>query len=261
MSGLEIVGAVASAAQLADLCLKVLKSISCLYRNIQNIPTDVSNSITRINQLGEIAQLVSSTPSLHSPVITATVHEALDDVEKLLDFLDRTSHRKGDNLITQQLQNISHILHEPAVQRLLGKLESTKVTLSLCIDAVNSQTLHSIGIEVRHIRHGSDQLSKSLPEIHDNVRKTLTTVEDLQLHRIAERLEKLTISSNSTAEKITDVHRMLPDLQQSHTTLDSEETIAVSRRKPSLVNANNSFPGNRCAKYKITARFCTGESD
>lgn len=232
MSGLEIVGAVASAAQLADLCLKALKSISSLYRNVKNIPTDVDNSITRINQLSEIAQLVSSTPSLHSPVITAAVHEALTDVEKLLELLEGTSHPKGSNPVKQQWHNISHILHEPVVQKLLGRLESTKVTLSLCIDAVNSQALHSIGIEVRHIRNGSDELSKSLPEIHDNVRKTLTTVQDLR--RIADRLEKLTTTPDNTAEKITDIHRLLPSLQKSDETLSSEETLAVSLKMRGL---------------------------
>jgi hypothetical protein len=259
MSGLEILGAVASAAQLADLCFKVLKSISCLYRDIKAIPRDIDNSITRISQLSEVAQLVSNTPSLHSPVITAVVHEALADIEALLSVLEETSHAKSSHFIKQQWHNVSHILQEPVVRKLLDRLESTKVTLSLCIDTVNSQALHSIGIEVRHIRDGSDQLSRGLPMIHDNVLKTLTTVQDLP--KIAARLHILTTSHDSIAEKITDIHRLLPDLRKFDAMLDPVGTMAVSLGKPFSRMRTDILPEQRYTEHKITTCFCAREGD
>ncbi|KAK5454268.1 hypothetical protein LTS15_006268 [Exophiala xenobiotica] len=223
MSGLEILGVVASAAQLADLCSKTLKAISGLYRDVIAIPRDVDNCLTRISQLSEVAQLVSSTPSLHGPVIAAAVHDALTDTEALLTLLEATSNPKSGHFIRQQWQKASYIVQEPTIRKLLDKLESTKVTLSLCINTVNSHALHSIGIEVRHIRDESDQLSRRLPVIQDNARKTLTRVQDLP--KIAARLHDLTKSHNSIAEKVTEIHRLLPGLRKFDEELDPVGTM------------------------------------
>lgn len=221
MSGLEIVGALASASQLAGLCSRVLKSFSDLYHDIKTLPDDIQDCLAQVDQLVKVAELVSNTPALHSPVVAETIREALADTERLLNIVERVPQSRKSHFLKQQWHNIQQVVQEPRVRKLLDKLGGSKATLSLCIDALNNQALQSIGLEVKHIRDGSNQIT----EVWDDVRNNLTNIEISP--KIESHLRTLTVEQQSLREKVKDIHSLMPDLKKLGNMIDSVATFAV----------------------------------
>ena|SRR5437763_10968605 len=87
MSGLEVLGAVASAAQLADLCLKIATCAVDLFNRIRDAPEMVQKRLEEVKQLTEIARLIERNPSLQTPLIASVLTRARADADQLFKIL------------------------------------------------------------------------------------------------------------------------------------------------------------------------------
>src|SRR6266536_2934537 len=89
MSGLEILGAVASAVQLADTFIKIATSTIDLFSRVRDAPETIRKRIETVKHLIDIAKLIEHNPSLQTPLIASVLTRARADADKLLKILTK----------------------------------------------------------------------------------------------------------------------------------------------------------------------------
>jgi len=107
MSGLKVLGAVASAVQLADTCLKIATCAVDLFSRIRDAPETIRKRIVAVDQLVEIARLIEHNPSLQTPLIASVLARARAEAEKLqLETTQKQGHLPGLNTFTIRMMPI-----------------------------------------------------------------------------------------------------------------------------------------------------------
>src|SRR5690348_3564649 len=89
MAGLEILGAVASAVQLADMCLKIATCAVDLFSRVRDAPETIQKRFEEVKRLIEIARLIEHNPPLQTPLIASIVTRARADADQLLKILTK----------------------------------------------------------------------------------------------------------------------------------------------------------------------------
>lgn len=85
MSALDVLGAVASAVQLAETCLKMVD----LFNRIRDAPAIVRKRIVAVEKFVEIASLIEHSPALQTPLIAGILTQALVDANQLFEILTK----------------------------------------------------------------------------------------------------------------------------------------------------------------------------
>ena len=138
MSGLEILGAVAAASQLAEHGPKIINFISELAIKVRDAPESILKSKIQIEQLIELAGLVKNNPPLQTPLVDSILHVCIDQAKQLLETLSKICAAAGDGHIVKLWKALGGIVKESKILALFGKLEQGKSTLALCIATIDS---------------------------------------------------------------------------------------------------------------------------
>jgi hypothetical protein len=138
MSGLEILGALASAVQLADTCLKITISASELFTRVRGAPETIRTRIAQIEQLIEIARLIEHNSALQTPLIGSVLDRCREDTNNLLGILKKLDTEATARKVVKYWTALLGVTKEKKILGIFERLEERKSSLILCIASINS---------------------------------------------------------------------------------------------------------------------------
>jgi hypothetical protein len=146
MSGIEVLGVAASAAQLVGLLVEITKTVCKVTQKLKTAPSQLELHLAEVRQLVDTANWISETPCLHTPTISAHLQSAQNEAEKLNKILERISaYYKSTPTIQRYFKIVAKGLpKEEQIKACFLNLEQRKSALILCITASQSDRIVSI---------------------------------------------------------------------------------------------------------------------
>lgn len=138
MSGLEVLGAVASAVQLADTCLKIATCTVDLFSRIRDAPETIRKRIVAVEQLVEIARLIEHNPSLQTPLIASVLARARAEADQLFEILTKIDAQPTAGKVVKYWKALEGVTKEKRIMTICDRLQEIKASLTLNIASVNS---------------------------------------------------------------------------------------------------------------------------
>ena len=138
MSGLEILGAVAGAVQLADVCAQVITFISDLYSKVRGAPETIRARIAQIEQLIKIAKLIENNAALQTPLVHSIIAKCLEDTGSLLKILKKLDTDGSATRAVRYWKALGGVTKEKQILAICERLEERKSSLALCVASINS---------------------------------------------------------------------------------------------------------------------------
>ncbi|CZR68737.1 uncharacterized protein PAC_18636 [Phialocephala subalpina] len=151
MSGLElitVIGVAASAAQLVDYSLKLIRTISEIYNRAKDAETRLVRYTSQIYQILEVGRAIQDNEDLQSPLVHNQLQCTLAEVKQLdrdlgviyLDYTTGSGRRRAWKAIVGN--------KEKRILESFETLEKEKTALILCIVVVHNHHLQGIGNSV-----------------------------------------------------------------------------------------------------------------
>lgn len=144
MSGFEIVGAVASAVQLASLSLEIIISISSLCTQIRDAPKLIRTRAIQVQSLVTIANYIERNVQLHTTDVECVLHTLIPEAVALRDILKGMVAREGAGIAERCWKAIGGVTKEKRIMEIFESLEREKSALLLCISSLNSSVKLSL---------------------------------------------------------------------------------------------------------------------
>ena len=139
MSGLEVLGAVAAAVQLAECSLKIARLISELRSQVRDAPTSLSRRLSQVQHLTEIARLIETSPALQTKLIETLLESCLRDAASLEGIFERMVAKWSQGgKAAKYWRAIGDMNKEKQIAALCDRLEEGKSAITLCIVSVAS---------------------------------------------------------------------------------------------------------------------------
>ena len=139
MSGLEVLGAVAAAVQLAECGLKIARLITQLRSQVHDAPASLSRRLLQVQHLTEIARLIESSPALQTTLIERLLESCLRDAAELEALFERmVSKSSSHGKIAKYWKAVGDMNKEKQISALCDRLEEGKSAITLCIVSVGS---------------------------------------------------------------------------------------------------------------------------
>ena len=91
MSGIELVGLLASASQLVSYSIKITTSLSEIYQRVQDAPLKIKQHSDQIKQLIDTAEFVQQHPLLQTEQVHIHINATLEQAKSLFTVLERLS--------------------------------------------------------------------------------------------------------------------------------------------------------------------------
>ena len=139
MSGLDVLGAIASATQLAAYASRIGVLLNDIARGV---PRQINEYEARIRQLIETSAVIQQHKSFQLPLINTQVMRTLSEARSLHTFLETCASSWPNKVLRKYCTNISEST-EKQLSSLFTKLEGERTTLGLYINLV--QTRHPTG--------------------------------------------------------------------------------------------------------------------
>jgi hypothetical protein len=137
MSGLEVLGVLASAAQLANTCLKITNFATDQFTRVRGAPETIRKRLAEIEQLIEIVRLIEDNPTLQTPLITSVLATCHGDADQLLDIL-KIDIQPTVGKVAKYWKALEGVTKEKGILAICERLQEKKSSLTLCIASVNS---------------------------------------------------------------------------------------------------------------------------
>lgn len=138
MSGLEILGAVACAVQLADTCLKITTFAADLFCRIRDGPKTIQKRLEEVKQLIEIARLIEHNPSLQTPEVASVLAGARANADLLFEILKKVDTQPTAGKVAKYWKAIEGVTKEKKILAICDDLLENKILLTLLIANINS---------------------------------------------------------------------------------------------------------------------------
>jgi hypothetical protein len=138
VSGLEALGAVAAASQLAEQGLKIISMISELYIKIRDAPESMRKDALQIQQLVDIAGLIEKTTSLQTAMVDSILRVCVAEATEVKRILDKACVAVGEGYVKKLWRAVFGLTKEKTILAHFAKLEQGKSTLALCIATIDS---------------------------------------------------------------------------------------------------------------------------
>ena len=132
MSGIEVVGLLASLSQLTSYGIKITISIKDIYQRVQNAPQKIQEHAQQIRQLINIATTIKRHTFLHHKEVEIHVEATLGQAKSLKNTLDdiQSEYLRGS---VRKYWNILRKSQEKEILASFERLEKEKSALQLCI--------------------------------------------------------------------------------------------------------------------------------
>ena len=153
MSGVEALGIVASATQLAAYSIKIALQLNDIYTEVLLTPVRTREHLNQVKELIEITQTIEQHQSLRSPVIHCQLRSTLLQAKSLSNTLRDRAIKYTESPVLRYWALFKGT-DEKVILTGLNKLEREKSTLRLCIGIVHTDLL-------RDIQGSIDRLSSS----------------------------------------------------------------------------------------------------
>jgi N-terminal domain on NACHT_NTPase and P-loop NTPases len=138
MAGVEVLGALAAASQLAEQGLRIAVFISELYVKVRDAPESIRRQSIQIQQLIDIAKLIEHTPPLQTTSVESILRNCVGEAEKLQEILGKVSTAAGDGRVKKMWKALDVVAKEKMINILFTRLEREKSSLVLCIETIGS---------------------------------------------------------------------------------------------------------------------------
>ena len=136
MSGLEVVGGVASLVQLTSFATALAESIVKLYKKLRNAPTAFRRYIDTVRQLEDVVLLLRENEWLRAKEIFDRLKSISEKVDEALALLPKLK-TKGESLVSRISRGLrvasQYLCNEDELNAILSSLEEMKTTLVLCV--------------------------------------------------------------------------------------------------------------------------------
>jgi hypothetical protein len=166
MSGVEVIGAISSVAQLVDVCFRVIQSLSDLLSTVRRIPEAMKQRQANVEQLQEILRMIRDCPVLQTANIGQVLERIATKLQNLRGILQKLINT-SDKGIKKYCRALFGAVQEKRIISVFNELESDKTMLILCIVNVDSSLLHLIDSKFSGIAAKITEVSKELPNIQD----------------------------------------------------------------------------------------------
>jgi hypothetical protein len=166
MSGIEVIGAIASVVQLVDVCFRVTKSLFDLLSTVRRIPEVMKQRQANVEQLQEILRMIRDCPVLQTANIGQVLGSIATKLQNLRGILEKLINTSGKGT-KKHCRALFGAVKEKRIISIFNELESDKTMLILCIVNVDSSLLHLIDSKFSGIAAKITEVSKELPNIQD----------------------------------------------------------------------------------------------
>jgi len=162
MTGVEVLGGLASIAQLLEYSLKLSSLVSEVYSRVKEAPERVIMHTAQIHQLVDTARLIERSSDLQKPIIEVHLKATLTEAARLQRILERMieDYTKGPS--KKRIWNAVRGAGERRMLTSFERLEKEKSALILCISFIHTETLGTI-------RDGVGQLLPKMDNIDQSV--------------------------------------------------------------------------------------------
>ena len=138
MAGVEVLGALAAASQLAEQGLKIAIFISDLYSKVRDAPESIRKQSVQVEQLINIAKLIEHNPSLQIDSVGSILRNCIGEAEKLKEILGNISTAAGDGKTRKLWKALDGVAKEKRILALFANLEREKSSLALSIETIDA---------------------------------------------------------------------------------------------------------------------------
>lgn len=139
MSGIEVLGVLAAASQVAEQGLKITGAIYDLYKKVRDAPESIRLQSVQVEQLIDIAKLIKKNPSLQTALVSSILNSCSNDANDLLDILRRVTPADEAYKPDKIWRALAAVSKEKTIIAHLAKLERGKSALVLCIETIDRQ--------------------------------------------------------------------------------------------------------------------------
>ena len=140
MSGIEIVGLLASAAQLVTYSLKITTSLYEISQRIQDAPKRIRQHSIQINQLISTTQLVQQQQLLQTAHVLTHINATLEQAKSLCAILEQLTEDYSRGSV-RRYWRILTATKEKEILANFDRLEKEKSALILCISVAQTELL------------------------------------------------------------------------------------------------------------------------
>lgn len=151
MSGLEVIGVLASIVQVVDASLKLSASVKELYGRVRDAPDRVILHTTQIGQLIDTARLIEQTANLQTPTAHAHLLATLTQAEQIQQILEKLIKDYTQGSSRRKVWKAIVGSEERRLAAGFDRLEKEKSALNLCINFAHAETLNKIHYEVNKL--------------------------------------------------------------------------------------------------------------
>ena len=138
MSGLEVLGALSGAVQLAEAAFEIVKLLSILCSKLHDAPASIAKRAAQIQHLIAIAQLIQQNPTLQTTIINSLLTNCLDKANELREIIAKATASLDAGKIERYWKAFSAAIKESRISELCQSIEEEKSALILCIASVDS---------------------------------------------------------------------------------------------------------------------------
>ena len=203
MSGLEVLGVLASASQLTDYCVMIIASLHDIYRLAHGKSNRYRRQLEQVQQLIETAQLVKATETFHTPSIENQLDSILVEARRLQRILDGIVSESGRKSKKVYLKAVFNNYHEREMHKGFASLNDKKSTLTLCIVSTYGAFLLEIrngtAEELPIVRRKVDQIDKALQNFPD-ILSEIAKIQD-QISDVTENLASMQVSHGNISNR------------------------------------------------------------
>jgi hypothetical protein len=141
MSGLEVVGALASTAQIAVYVIKVAACLSEVYERLKNAPDRIRHHAHHIKCLLDIVQHIQVANSPDSPILSSQLQSTLSQACDLRDLINKALGQYTQPSLRRRYWKVLKGNKEKQILAALENLEREKSGLTLCLTAATHTEL------------------------------------------------------------------------------------------------------------------------
>ncbi|KAI9764416.1 MAG: hypothetical protein M1840_008439 [Geoglossum simile] len=168
MAGLEVLGALAAASQLAAQGLKIAIFVSDLYSKVSDAPESIRKQFIQVEQPIDTARLIERNPQLQTDQVASILCNCIGEAENLKQVLASISAAAGDGKVRKLWTSLDGVAKEKRILALVSNLEREKSSLMLCIGIIDSALLSTVHNELPII-------SGKVAAIHDAMQRSTVT--------------------------------------------------------------------------------------
>ncbi|OQD96496.1 hypothetical protein PENVUL_c090G08929 [Penicillium vulpinum] len=246
ISGLEIVGIVASIVQIADLGAKISVKLCSFYRTVKNandsmrsLSSDVSLTCSVLRELGKALDQDSQT-KICSPGAFSTTQDVLKECRAIFEEIDseieKHDQEKGTNRLLRGVQNITLGFQGPYLDLLKSNLERLKSTMLLMLNVLMRGAKAPLTDQQNLIQRLLEEKKEKDTTFHQLSRPASTVVlkvdEPLQGTTRALSIEPQPPlppdpSLTEVKEYLTLVRRLLSEIDACHHSLEKSRVLRI----------------------------------